>query len=113
MTIDVQKVTASELTPQIIGGFVDARASFQVVAVTNLSSVVNSIEGQIEKRSLKCRIFTEGRKALIGASFFGPTAIGGVAATAAIAVHNLATLNPDYEIGKNKLMGTVTVTYKK
>jgi len=30
-----------------------------------------------------------------------------------ISLHNVATFNPDYEIGKNKINGSITVTYKK
>lgn len=41
------------------------------------------------------------------------TQLAGFASAIGIAAHNLATLNPDYVIGKNKPAGRVTVTYKK
>lgn len=113
MAIDIPKITASELTISKLDSFIYGRESFQVVAVTNISSVVTSIEGRIEKANMSCRVFTEYRKAAIAGSFFGPTAILGAAAAVGIAAHNLATLNPDYEIGKNQLGGTVTAIYKK
>jgi hypothetical protein len=46
-------------------------------------------------------------------SFFGPTAIWGVASAAFMGAHNVATWDPDYEIAKNRVTGTLTVTYKK
>jgi hypothetical protein len=84
-----------------------------VVAVVDVGLVVNEIEGRIEKSGLTCRVYTEYRGAAVAGSFWGPTALLGVAAGIGIAAHKLATLNPDYEIGKNKLAGTVTVMYKK
>lgn len=39
--------------------------------------------------------------------------IFGVGAAIGIAAHNLATYDPDYEIGKNKVADTVTVKYMK
>lgn len=47
------------------------------------------------------------------AASFSPAALFGIGSALAIGVHNLATFNPDYEIGKNKVAGTVTVLYKK
>ena len=43
----------------------------------------------------------------------GITQLGGLAVAAGTAIHNLATFNPDYEIGKNYVKSTVTVTYKR
>ncbi|MDL8858720.1 hypothetical protein QS933_26535, partial [Escherichia coli] len=41
------------------------------------------------------------------------SALLGAVSAAAIGVHNLATWNPDYEIGKNYVKRTISVRYKK
>ncbi|BBB66553.1 hypothetical protein UNDYM_2300 [Undibacterium sp. YM2] len=113
MTIDILKIASNDLNSTKIDSLIASRQSFQIVAVSDISAVVTEIEGRIALADLTCRIFTEYRKAAIAGSFFGPTALLGAAAAIGIAAHNLATINPDYEIGKNKIAGTVTVTYKK
>lgn len=113
MTVDITRFTAEELTTETIDGLIDKKASFQVVAVADLSTVVSKLEGRIEKAGLRCRIYTEYRATALAGSLFSPTAPLGWIAGIGMAAHNLATLNPDYEIGKNKLNSTVTVTYKK
>lgn len=57
-------------------------------------------------------MYTEYRSASM-ATIFSPAAILGVGAAIGIAAHNLATYDPDYEIGKNKVAGTVTVKHMK
>ena len=115
MSVDYKKYSASELTEEIIDQLIANKESFQVVAVTNISSVVNTIEGRIERKGLKCRVFSEFRKAVLTAAVIPTpvTVVGGWAAGIGIGLHNLVTWNPDFEIGKNKVMGTVTVSYKK
>lgn len=113
MALDIEKITSSELKTSRIDQLISNRESFQIVGVASMSTVVSEIEGRIEKSGLKCRVYTEYRGAAIAGSMWNPTAVLGVAAAIGMAAHNLATLNPDYEIGKNKVAGTVTVTYKK
>ena len=112
MSIDIRKFTADELSESKLDELICQNQSFQVVAVSNISSTVSKIEGRMEKLGLKCRIYTEYRSASI-ASLFSPAAIFGLGAAVGIGLHNLATFNPDYEIGKNKLAGTLTVKYAK
>lgn len=112
MSLDIQKFTADEITLEKLITLIDARKSFQVVAVSNISAVVEKIEGRVEKAGLRCRVFTEYRAASMAATF-SPAAMVGLGAVVGIGLHNLATFNPDYEIGKNKLAGTVTVKYMK
>lgn len=59
---------------------------------------------------MKCRVYSENRAAVAGAAVFTGVGLAGIAA---IAAHNLATYDPDYEIGKNKLSNTVSVSCKK
>lgn len=113
MSVDHDKITSFELTPEKIDPYIRNNKSFQVVGVTDIGKVVSFLEGRMEKLNKSCRVFTEYRKAALAGSFFGPTALLGLAAAVGMAAHNLATINPDFEIGKNKISGTVTVTYKK
>jgi len=112
MSIDIQKFTADELTLEKLDTLAMQHESFQVVAVSNISAVVEKIEGRLEKQDLKCRVYSEYRSAAMAATF-SPAAVVGLGAAVGIGLHNLATFNPDYEIAKNKLAGTVTVLYKK
>jgi hypothetical protein len=81
------------------------------VSRTGMGEAVGQIEKHIEALGLKCRVYTKGRSAAIAGELAVPL-VGWVSA-AAIWIHNLVTWNPDYEIGKNLLMGTLTLTYKK
>ncbi|VVE89875.1 hypothetical protein [Pandoraea bronchicola] len=112
MSVDIPKFAADELDTSRLNQLISTRASFQVVGVADIGKVVEMIEGRIEKSDLKCRVYTEYRSASL-ATIFSPAAILGVGAAIGIAAHNLATYDPDYEIGKNKVAGTVTVKYMK
>jgi hypothetical protein len=113
MSVDVRKITSSEATGIRIAELVARKVSFQVTGVVNMGAVVSEIEGTVEKKGMTCRIYTEYRAAAVAGSLWTPTVILGIAAAVGMAAHNLATINPDYEIGKNKVAGTVTATYKK
>lgn len=113
MSIDIQKFTTDELTLEKLDTLVMRRESFQVVEAANIGATVEKIEGRIEQGGLRCRIFTEYRSTTLLGSFLAPTAPLAWMAGIGMAAHNLATINPDYEIGKNKLAGTVTVKYMK
>ncbi|MBU0721457.1 hypothetical protein KJ877_08945 [bacterium] len=113
--VDIENYTSDDLTSEKLSNLVDNRKSFKVVAVKDIGFMVNKIEGAIEKQDLSCRVYSEFRSAAMGAVAI-PTPVtifGGLAAMVGTAAHNLATFNPDYEIGKNKIKNTVTVIYKK
>ena len=59
-----------------------------------------------QQKKLTCRVYTEYRSTAVAALL-------GAVSAAAIGVHNLATWNPDYEIGKNYVKRTLSVRYKK
>lgn len=113
--VDIKKYTSDELNKNKIFELISSKSSFKVVAVKDISYVVNKIEGVIEKKDLKCRVYTEYRSAAMAGMAIptGVTQVAGLFSAIGIAAHNLATLNPDYEIAKNKANGTVTVIYKK
>ncbi|APM55575.1 hypothetical protein BB790_24825 [Klebsiella pneumoniae] len=66
-----------------------------------------------QQKKLTCRVYTEYRSTAVAGSLWSPTALLGAVSAAAIGVHNLATWNPDYEIGKNYVKRTLSVRYKK
>ncbi|WOG30125.1 hypothetical protein [Endozoicomonas sp. 8E] len=111
---DISKYTSDELDTEKLSELISKRESFKIVAVKDISFSVNKIEGAIEKKGLKCRVYTENRSAAMAGMAIptGVTQIAGLFSAVGIAAHNLATFNPDYEIAKNKLGGTITVKYK-
>lgn len=79
-----------------------------------VSKGVEKLEKIIEAQGMRCRIYTIGRVATIGAAAW--TGIGTVIAAGAglaIAAHNVATWSPDYEIATLPLGTKIVVTYKK
>jgi hypothetical protein len=113
--IDILNFAAEELASTKLSELIAQRKSFQISAVKDVSFVVNKVEGEIERQNLRCRVYTEYRSAAIAgvAVPTGITQVTGLASAIGIGVHNLATFNPDYEIGKNSLAGTVTVKYQR
>jgi hypothetical protein len=115
--VDVPVYTAREIDLNSIKDLIAKRASFKIVAIENMKSVVNSLEGQIEKQKLSCRTYLEYRSAALGVGL-SPIGAGWGQLVAAVAgigigVHKLATFNPDYEIAKNPLKSHIFVTFKK
>lgn len=109
--MSLEKYSAAELSVEKINQLISKKASFQVVGLSDISRIVEAVEGCIEKHDMSCRVYTEYRTGALGVEVL----MGGIGIFAGIGIglHNLATFNPDYEIGKNKIKGTVTVTYKK
>lgn len=100
-----------------IAELIDKRQSFVLedIATLNMSEAVSTIEKAIESKGLKCRVYTKGRAATMAAAAIpiSPAVIGGWAAGIAMGIHNLATWDPDYEIAKNAVTGTLTIEYKR
>lgn len=76
-----------------------------------MSDAVLFLERTIGVEGLDYRVYTKGRTAamLVGLAF----PIVGIATAAALAVHNLATMNPDYEIMKRPFDGALLVSFMK
>jgi hypothetical protein len=108
----MERITYDEL--EKVKDLVDDRVSFEVTGLNNrMKEAVLEVERIIENKGLRCRIYTRGRIAAAGGSFFGGiTGLAGIASAAGIAAHNLATFNPDYEIAKHLVDNKLTVTYK-
>jgi len=112
--VDIEKFTSDELSTEKITKLINEKKSFIIVAVKDIGYMVNKLEGSIEKQNLKCRVYTEYRAAAISAGLFTPfTVLESAAAAIGVAAHNLATYNPDYEIGKNYIKKTITVKYTR
>jgi hypothetical protein len=88
--------------------------SFEIVGLSGrMDSAVSTIENIIESQGLKCRVYIYGRVAAAGGSFLGGiTGLLGIASAIGMAAHNLATLNPDYEIAKHIVDNKLSITYK-
>ncbi|OBW95187.1 hypothetical protein QV02_05990 [Gallibacterium anatis] len=92
---------------------IEYRMNFSI-NTDDLSREATRVEAVIEQNGFTCRVYTENRAVSMGATLL--SGIGGVIGAAAaigIAAHNLATYNPDFEIGKNLIDKKINVTYKK
>lgn len=90
------------------------RESFGVVNVGfgKQSQIVDMVEREIESAGLSCRVRTANRGWAVAALTVA-TLGGAAAAGAAIAAHDLATKDPDYEVIKEMLGSDVAVEYQK
>jgi len=113
--IDILKFTTDDLTTEKLAELIGGKRSFEVVTVRDISTVVHKIESEIEKQDLRCRVYTEYRSASMGGMIIptGVTQLAGVASAVGIGLHNLVTINPDYEISKNAITSTVKAIYQK
>ncbi|NWO06785.1 MAG: hypothetical protein HLX50_14145 [Alteromonadaceae bacterium] len=113
--MDVRFYGVRELPDEKLMKLLRDHESFVIEKVPrkHFGEVIKTLEKHIDSLGMKCRVFAKGRKSLMAGSFFGPTAIWGVASVAFMGAHNVATWDPDYEIAKNRVTGTLTVTYKK
>lgn len=115
--MDVGVYELSEITNQQVKEKVQNRESFTIRGIETLkfSETVRTVEKVIEAQGLKCRVYTAYRATTMGvlAASNPVTTIAGIGAALGIAAHNVATWNPDYEIGKNLTLGLIEVNYKK
>lgn len=94
-----------------IATLINGKKSFVIVGLGGeLMEASKFVEKEIESRGLKCRVYTRNR-AVTAASLVW--AVEGLVALGAIAIHNLATRNPDYEIGRAVVDQRLYVDYKK
>lgn len=110
-----RKIVYDEISSSLLDNMIQNRQSFEVVAVGgNMMKVVQMIEHAIERKGLRCRVYTVGRVAACGLSVWGGvTGAVGVVSMTAIAMHNLSTFNPDYEIGRDLVDNQLVVDFKK
>lgn len=96
-----------------IGELIESKESFFVnVERGKQQTAVLVVEQAIEAAGLKCRVRTVNRGWAVAAlTVF--TLGAGAATAAAVGVHNLATINPDYEIIKGMFNSDIHVKYMK
>lgn len=113
--MDIKVYKVAEIDNSKIKGLITQHASFVLTEVEHMGNTIETLESIIEGHGLSCRVYTKGRVATVAAAAIpiSPTVIGGWLSGLAIAAHNLATYNPDYEIAKNYATSTLTITYKK
>lgn len=115
--MDIGVYSIKSVSNEKIASMIDEKKSFVIEGISrlNFGEAVKTIEGLIESKGLKCRVYTKGRSATVAAAAIpvSPTVIGGLVSAMGIGIHNLLTWSPDYEIAKNIATGTLTVTYKK
>jgi len=92
---------------------IETKTSFLVnVEMGKQQTAVLVIERIIESAGLKCRVRTANRGWAVGAITLFTLGVGAVAA-AAVGAHDLATINPDYEIVKEMFGSGIRVEYMK
>ncbi len=111
--MDYSVYSINRISDDEIEELIASRASFVLdrIARHSMSEAVASVEKAIESQGLKCRVYTKGRAAALAGELAVP--LVGWAAAAAMGIHNLATWDPDYEIAKNLITGTLTVECKR
>lgn len=111
----MMSVAYEELDSEKVKNLISDNESFEVVGLSGrMGSAVSKVENLIETQGLSCRIYTYGRVAAAGGSFFGGvTGVVGIASAIGMAAHNLATYNPDYEVAKHVIDNKLSVKYKK
>ena len=105
----MNKYTLKEIkSKNVLSDLIEGKESFQIVALSGkMLDTVKLVETAIEKVNLSCRVYTSGR---ITSVLAFPLSLYNALA---IAAHNIATYNPDYEIEKHLIDNMLTVTYKK
>lgn len=115
--MDIGVYSIKTVSDDVINNLIKNGGSFVLEDIDrlNMGEAVERVEKLIESKGLSCRVYTKGRAATVAAAAIpvSPTVIGGWASALVIGVHNLATWNPDYEIAKNLVTGTLTIDYKK
>lgn len=108
----MQTIKYDDLNNSFLESMIQGKNSFVILGVGGkFKECVNLLEKTIEGNGMTCRIYTEGRIAGIAAGLVDQGV--GIATAIGIAAHNLFTLNPDYEVGKNLIHNKITVTFKK
>lgn len=109
------KLTFAELATTRLSQLINSKESFEVVGLGGkLLEAIRLVENKIESTGMTCRVYTAGRIGLAaGTVMGGVTGALGLLSATGIAMHNLMTFNPDYEIEKYPTYNRIVVRYKK
>lgn len=111
----MRTIQFEDLATPTLTQLISRKESFEVVGLGGrLTKAVSLVENKIESNAMTCRAYTVGRIGAAAGSFFGGiTGAIGVVSAAGIAIHNILTFNPDYEIEKYPIDNRLIVKYKK
>lgn len=94
-----------------ISSLIAGREAFVITGLSgSMLDASNFVENEIERQGMTCRVYTRNRAYAAGAMAWTG---GGLLSLAGIAIHNIATFNPDYEVGRAITENCLYVTYKK
>lgn len=113
LKLDIAQYKGCDITEEELSKLVDCRSSFVLKDIKTMDSVLAKVEKVIELKGLSCRIFSSNRSWLMAAGIIpiGITQVIGAWSTVVIGIHNLFTINPDYEIEKG--FSSLKVIYKR
>lgn len=112
MSSDPQLRTISFDDQDAIRAAIRNHESFEVGGCHDrMDDAVLFVERAIGGEGMTSRVFTQGRMAALAAGLVAAPAAAAVAV--GLAAHNLATLNPDYEVMKRPLERALRLTYVK
>lgn len=97
-----------------IKSFIQVKQSFILTNVKTFAPLVEKIEEMIESNNMTCRVYLKNRVwYILATNFFPPLGknVGSMGLTF-ILLHDLITLNPDYEIAKDYINDKLIVTYQ-
>lgn len=111
--MDYPVISAGELDK--VAHLISNRKSFSIIEAKDTTSIADIVEKKIEAQNLKCRVRVSNRAAALATGIIptGATQLAALATAAGIAIHNIFTWNPDYEIIKCLYDNKVEVEYKK
>ena len=103
---------------QKIGALITAKKSFIIYGVggrKGMSETTEAVEKEIEMQQMRCRIYSSKRALILAAALIptGFTQLTALGSGIGMAIHNLVTWNPDYEIIKYNVDNKVSVIYQK
>lgn len=95
-----------EVSPDLLQELIAADRSFEITGLEAegaMSEMIGRLETAMARLHKTNRVYTVGRSAAIAAAAIptGVTQLTGAVAAIGIGLHNFATYNPDYEIGKH------------
>ena len=118
--MQIEVIEFKDLTDEKLNEMVNNKVSFHIKNIgTLLDQTASELDRKLTARGLKTRVYVSKRLTTVmvaGALMpvtMGISGIVGAGIALAAGVHNLCTINPDYEISKYIWDKEIVVTYKK
>ena len=109
-------LTRLEATPKKITELVKEHKSFKITQVgKDMIEFSQKVENVIDSAGYKCRLYTGNRFTSVMVGLIpNPVTWGiGIFSAVGIALHNIATYDPDYAISRHLWDDTVKVSYQR